>query len=153
VGWEVLLFLAGLFMVIGGIEASGLLDWLMTPVKGVIWRGELFAALTMLWMGAILSSLGGAVPATMALIPVAQALIELGRFGPSIWWGLASGVGLGANGTLVGGAANALSASLLSRSHGSITFKDWLKKCAPVAIASWVLASFFLWVSIVQLLC
>lgn len=146
VEWEVLLFFAGLFIVIRGIEVSGLLDWLMTPVKGVVWRGELFAALLMLWIGAILSSLGGSVPVTMALIPIGQTLIKLGHFGPSIWWGLALGVGLGANGTLIGGAANVVSASMLSRSHGSVTFKDWLRKCTPVAVASWVLASFFLWV-------
>ncbi|MGC8963596.1 MAG: ArsB/NhaD family transporter [Candidatus Bipolaricaulaceae bacterium] len=146
VEWEVLLFFAGLFIVIRGIEVSGLLEWLMTPVRGVVSGGEFFAALVMLWIGAILSSFGGSVPVTMALIPIGQALIRLGNFGPSIWWGLALGVGLGANGTLIGGAANVVGASLLARSHGSITFRDWLRKCSPVAIISWVLASLFLWV-------
>ncbi|MCS7240229.1 MAG: ArsB/NhaD family transporter [Candidatus Bipolaricaulota bacterium] len=145
VEWEVLLFFAGLFVVIQGVEASGLLEWLMTPVKGLIGRGEFFAALTMLWIGALLSSLGGSVPVTMALIPVVQTLIKLGGFGTSLWWGLALGVGLGANGTLIGGAANVLSASLLARTHGSIAFKDWFRQCTPVAVVSWVLASFFLW--------
>lgn len=146
VEWEVLLFFAGLFIVIRGIEVSGLLEWLMTPLKGVAGKGEFFVALVMLWIGAFLSSLGGSVPVTVALVPIVQTLIKVGGLGTTPWWGLALGVGLGANGTLIGGAANVLSASLLARTQRSLTFKDWLRQCTPVAVVSWVLASFFLWV-------
>jgi Na+/H+ antiporter NhaD/arsenite permease-like protein len=146
--WNVLLFFAALFVLVGGLEAAGVLGVLadlVTQLQGIppVWFG-----LAMIWIIALLSALVDNIPITIALIPVIQQLGQNGMDVAPLWWALAFGAGLGGNGTIVGSTANIIVVSLSERTHTPITSKLWNKRGLPVMLATCAVISilYALWV-------
>lgn len=145
VEWDALIFLSGLFIVIHGLEAAGVLGWLATQLSGLTRYGEVILALAILWMSTIFASFGGAIPAVLAFIPLVRQLA--GQISPSVWWALALGAGLGGNVTPMGTAAGVVISSFAERVNAPLTFRYWVKRGTPIAFISLVLASLLLWMS------
>ena len=72
--WGVLLFFAALFVITGGLEATGVLRMLADIVAGPAQTNLLGASLLLLWLAAIVSAVVDNIPFTIALIPVIQEL-------------------------------------------------------------------------------
>lgn len=136
VEWPVLLFFSGLFVLIGGIKATGILSWLAGRYVLLSEYNLVASRLFLLWCSAILSGILGAVPFTIVMIPIIQSVVGLGADTSSLWWILALGVGLGGNSTPVGTAAGVLGMSLSEKSRSPIDFKIWLKSGTIVMLAS-----------------
>ncbi len=134
--WGVLLFFTALFVMVGGLESSGVLQWLADRIAAFQGVPPLLFGLLVIWVIALLSALVDNIPITIALIPVIQ---ELGRNGVDIaplWWALAFGAGLGGNGTIVGSTANIIVATLSERTRTPITSKLWNKRGLPVMLGT-----------------
>ena len=58
-----------------------------------------------------------------------------------MWWGLALAVCLGGNGSLVGAAANLVTAGLAEKAGQKVTFGDFLRYGLPVTVGSMFMAS------------
>jgi Na+/H+ antiporter NhaD/arsenite permease-like protein len=135
--WNVLLFFAALFVMVGGLESAGVLRWfseLVLQVQGNV--SPVMFGLVIIWVIALLSALVDNIPITIALIPV---ILQLGQDGVNIaplWWALAFGAGLGGNGTIVGSTANIIVASLSERTRTPITSQLWVKRGLPVTLAT-----------------
>lgn len=139
--WSVLGFFVALFVLVGGLEASGVLEALAHLIAGVADLPPLVLGLGVLWMVAALSAVVDNIPITIALIPV---LHELGAKGVNIeplWWALAFGAGLGGNATIIGSTANVVVASLSERTHSPITSRLWSKSGLPVMLVTCIVAS------------
>ena len=111
--WGVLLFFTALFVMVGGLESSGVLQWLADRIAAFQGIPPVWFGLLVIWVIALLSALVDNIPITIALIPVIQ---QLGRNGVDIaplWWALAFGAGLGGNGTIVGSTTNIIVANSL----------------------------------------
>jgi len=72
--WDVLLFFAALFVVVGGLEAAGLLRVVGQAVLGLTDLGMLPVSLMVLWGSALLSGIISNVPLTIAVCPVIASL-------------------------------------------------------------------------------
>jgi Na+/H+ antiporter NhaD/arsenite permease-like protein len=139
--WNVLLFFTALFVMIGGLEAAGVLDAITKLITSLHGIPPLAFGLAVIWIIALLSALVDNIPITIALIPVIQ---ELGRRGMDIaplWWALAFGAGLGGNGTIVGSTANIIVVSLSERTRTPISAKLWNKRGFPVMLVTCILIS------------
>jgi len=139
--WSVLIFFAALFVMVGGLEAAGVLSYLaglLAKAKGMppIWFG-----IALLWVVALLSAVVYNVPITMALIPVIKGLGGAGMTIAPLWWALAFGVGFGGNGTIIGATANIVVASLSERTRTPITSALWNKRGLPVMLVTCTVAS------------
>lgn len=141
VEWSVLVFFAALFVLIGGLEASGVLHKAASLLVGLAQNTPLVASLGLLWSAAILSAVVDNIPFTIAMIPVIQDLGGLGLVVAPFWWALALGAGLGGNGTPIGATANVLTVTLSARTRTPITTKVWLRSGLPVTVATCVIAS------------
>lgn len=139
--WDVLLFFASLFVIIGGMEASGI----MHAVAGFVSQAKnlppVAFGLILLWSVAILSALVDNVPITIALIPVIQGLGAAGMNINPLWWALVFGAGLGGNGTIIGSTANMVVASVSEKTETPITPKIWNKRGLPVMLGTCFVAS------------
>ena len=139
--WDVLLFFASLFVIIGGLEASGV----MQSVAGFVAHAKnlppVVFGLILLWSVAILSALVDNVPITIALIPVIQGLGAAGMDINPLWWALVFGAGLGGNGTIIGSTANMVVASISEKTENPITPKIWNKRGLPVMLGTCLVAS------------
>lgn len=141
VEWNVLLFFAALFALVGGLDASGVLQELAKGLTGFAQGNLLVAGLVVLWASAILSAIVDNIPFTIVMIPV---LLDLGTAGVNttpLWWALALGAGFGGNGTPVGSTAGVIVVSLSAKTKRPITTLTWLRSGLPVMLVTCLVAT------------
>ena len=147
-----LIFFISLFVVIGGVEHSGLLEVIGDQFRDVIAEHPKRAALQLLWIAAIFSALIDNIPFTAAMIPVLSGLQQDGINVSVLWWALAMGVGMGGNGSHIGSTANVYIVTIserLARQTGNpelaITPMLWIRKGTPVMLLTLIVCSLFIW--------
>lgn len=147
-----LMFFLGLFIVIGGVEHSRLLEYLGTFITPFVEADLLTATLVLMWAGAFLSAAIDNIPFTAAMIPIILGMEQQGINVTPLWWGLAMGVGLGGNGTHIGSTANVFIVTIserLAREQSdpslAITPLVWFRTGTPMMLLSLVVASALFW--------
>jgi len=141
VQWDVLLFFAALFVIIGGMRSAGVFNEFVYVASQIKNLPNVLIGLILLWVVAILSAVVDNVPITMALIPVIQGLESAGVNTTPLWWALVFGAGFGGNGTIIGSTANIVVASLSEKTHNPITPIIWNKRGLPVMLGTTFIAS------------
>jgi Na+/H+ antiporter NhaD/arsenite permease-like protein len=160
VEWPTIFFFVGLFILVGGIEQTGLLERIAHRTVDLTNGNMLLTALALLWLAGIASALIDNIPAVATLIPLTFAVARLMR--PELaalddhalamhadivplWWALALGACLGGNGTLVGASANVVAVGIAERRGHRIGFRGFTRVGAPMAVASLMVSSVYLW--------
>jgi Na+/H+ antiporter NhaD/arsenite permease-like protein len=114
VGFKDLAFFALLFVLVGGVHASGALDFVTDKIIMIAGDSKLLQCMVLMWLAAALTALLNAGPATALMLPI---LIDL-RPGPPhhlLWWALSLGVCAGSSATLVGATAGPTAATIVER--------------------------------------
>lgn len=147
--WSVLLFFAGLFIIVGGVENSGLLDLMGLELADIAQDPEnlLMTALVIMWVSAFLSAIVDNIPFTVTMIPIIAHLETQGVDVMPLWWALALGVGLGGNGSHIGSTANVICVAEAERigiAEYRITPMYWLRKGTPVMLSTLIVSSLLL---------
>ncbi|UCC54701.1 MAG: ArsB/NhaD family transporter [Anaerolineaceae bacterium] len=150
VEWVVLIFFAALFVMVGGLEAAGVMERLSQLIIQASDAHPILLSVGMIWSVAIMSALVDNIPITIALIPVIRNLGAEGLDVTPLWWALVFGAGFGGNGTIIGSTANIVVVSLSEKTRSPITSAMWNRRGLPVMIlacivASVLLAIFFPW--------
>jgi len=146
VDWSILLFFASLFVIVGGVEAAGLLEVIGSRFAEAARDPNmlLLTALALMWIAAFLSALIDNIPFTVTMIPIIGALSAEGVDVYPLWWALAIGVALGGNGTHIGATANIVVVAQAERSglpDARITPLQWLRVGLPVMLSGLLVAS------------
>lgn len=139
--WSLLLFFAGLFVTVGGLEAAGVLGLLASVVAALAQANLLLASVSVLVGAALVSTVVNNVPLTIALIPVVAGVGDLGVATSPLWWALALGAGLGGNATIMGATPNMVAVALSQRTRVPITSRLWMRAGLPVMIVTCFVAS------------
>jgi Na+/H+ antiporter NhaD/arsenite permease-like protein len=134
--WSVLIFFAALFVMVGGLEAAGVLESLVGVLERASSIPPVLFGVIIIWVVAGLSAIVDNIPITIAMIPIIQGLGAAGMDIGPLWWALAFGAGFGGNGTLIGSTANIVVATLSEKTHSPITSKLWNKYGLPVMLAT-----------------
>jgi len=146
IDWPTLFFFIGMFIMIAGLQATGVIGVILNLLTSLTGSNVLFASMVIMWGAAILTMVTSAVPFVLAMIPVIGGLAAQGiQPIEPLWWSLALGACLGANGTMIGSAANMVVAGISNRSGHRITFGNFTRKGLPVAFVSLILASLYVW--------
>ena len=143
VEWSVLIFFSALFVMVGGLEATGVMEQLSRLLIRVSDMNPILLGVGMIWTVAVLSALVDNIPITIALIPVIQNLGAAGIDVDPLWWALVFGAGFGGNGTIIGSTANIVVVSLSEKTRTPITSALWNKRGLPVMILACGVASLF----------
>lgn len=146
IDWSTLFFFIGMFIMVAGLEATGVIEAIANLVVNLTSSHPLLTAMVVLWGSAFMTMILSAVPFVVATIPVIQSIAAQG-VGPvePLWWALSLGAALGANGTFIGSAANMVVIGISTRSGHPITFTNFTKKGLPITIVSLILASLYVW--------
>lgn len=139
--WSVLLFFAALFVVVGGLQAAGVLHGFVSALQSFSATAPLLLGLIVMWSVALISAVVDNIPITIAMIPV---LLELGSSGINatpLWWALALGAGLGGNGTIIGSTANVIVVSVSERTRTPITARLWNRRGLPIMLLTLIVAT------------
>jgi Na+/H+ antiporter NhaD/arsenite permease-like protein len=139
VDWALLLFFAGLFVVMAGVEESGLVTHLISTVEPWLSGGIGGQLGGLLGITAVLSNLVSNVPAVLLLRPMIEAHGNLAD-----WWVmLALSATFAGNLTLLGSVANLIVAGIARSAGHPIGFVDFLRVGVPLTLIT--LATAWLW--------
>jgi len=152
VEWSTIFFFIGLFIIIGGLEASGgiavMADWLLNVTNG----SESATAMVILWGSGILSGIIDNIPYTATMAPMLATIqTQMGvEYTTPLWWCLSLGACLGGNMTIIGAAANVIvSEASAARGH-KIEFMYYLKYGVLVTFISLALSSVYIYLTFLK---
>ena len=147
VEWTTLFFFAGLFILIDGLAATGIIsragEAIFTATGGNIKYTALFTVIS----STVFAPLLGAMPYTISFAKVLGELTNNipGNTDP-LWWALSMGACFGGNMTLLGSAANVVGANMAEKAGVPIKFMDFLKYGIIITTQSMILSLIYLMV-------
>ncbi len=133
---SVLGFFAALFVIVGGLEHAGVLEYLANFLVSGGAENIVMTAIIVLWASAVMSALVDNIPFTIAMIPMIAHLQAQGLEVNLLWWALVFGVGFGGNGSPIGSTANVIVVSKSEQTDNPITFKSWFKSGTSAMIVT-----------------
>ncbi|MDR2897938.1 MAG: citrate transporter [Spirochaetaceae bacterium] len=144
--WETILFLIGIFVVVGAIAETGLLMDFSAVLASFIGGNVLLGFVVILAVSVIISGFVDNVPYIIVMLPVAASIAEGMGLRPELYlFALLIGSCLGGNLTPFGASANVVAVGILKKEGVTLTFPGWLKIGLPFTVITTVAASVFLW--------
>lgn len=135
VDYKTLVFFIGLFMVVGGLEQTGILE-IIAGYIGEASHGNLrLMVAIILWVSAIASAFVDNIPFAATMIPVIKSLAaSQGVSLETLAWALSMGTDIGGSGTPIGASANVVGTSVAARNGYLIGWGKYCKSAAPATI-------------------
>ena len=144
VEWSTILFFIGLFVVVGGLNSTGVIAMLANGMLELVGDNEVLAIVLVLWASALISAFLDNIPFVATLIPMIQTMQQGGMDVLPLWWALSLGACLGGNGSLIGASANVVLAGVSAKNGYPITFMSYLKKGFPLMLLSIIICTVYL---------
>ncbi len=146
IDFETIGLLVGLFLMIGGISAQGVIDAaanLLAKMGG----GNVFVLYTVIvWASVIISAFIDNIPYVATMIPVIAGLAATLSVDPTpLYFGLLSGATLGGNMTPIGASANITGIGILRKAGYEVKNSDFFKIGIPFTLAAIVPAYIYIW--------
>jgi Na+/H+ antiporter NhaD/arsenite permease-like protein len=148
VEWGTLLFFAGLFIMVGALVKTGVVDKLAQAATEATGGNALLTVMLILGISAPVSGIIDNVPYVATMTPI---VAELASSIPdqaqqqALWWALALGGDLGGNLTAVGASANVVMLGIAGRTDTPISFWEFTRKGAAITVVSVALSAVYLW--------
>lgn len=134
VEWITLVFFAGLFVVVGALEHTGVFHAIAEWLKNLMGDDIKLGVLIVGFGSALISGFVDNIPYTISMSYVLRDLEQtLGPRMDSLWWALSIGACLGGNLTLIGASANVVTADIAARAGHPISFVTFLKYGTPIS--------------------
>ena len=148
VEWNTIFFFIGLFIIIGGLEASGGIKMMAEGLIDITNGNESLTAMIILWGSGILSGIIDNIPYTATMAPLIQQIQVIS--GPEaahpLWWCLSLGACLGGNMTIIGAAANVIVSETAAAKGVKIPFLYYLKYGVLITFISLILSSAYIYI-------
>lgn len=135
VDWVLLLFFASLFIVVGAIGHTGVLDFMFNlPLQD-----NLTGILSIHGISLVMSQILSNVPYTVLMLPLMHTADS-----QTLWLALASASTLAGNATILGAMANIIVIESADKLGVKITFREFLKSGILVTLATYAISLLFL---------
>ena len=147
VEWNTILFFIGLFIIIGGLEASGgiklMAQWILDVTQG----SQAAAGMLILWASGLISGVIDNIPYTATMSPM---LVEISKvmgaeYTHPLWWCLSLGACLGGNLTIIGAAANVVVSEQAAKDGHPISFMRFMKYGSVTVLISLILSTVYIY--------
>jgi Na+/H+ antiporter NhaD/arsenite permease-like protein len=141
IDWEVIVFFATLFIIIGALEVTGVIQSLANVIVSFAKGSALITKNVLLWTSSILSGFIDNVPFAASMVPLIKALA--GKVPVSLLsMGLITtfGTDVGGNLTPIGASPNVVGLSILRNAGIEVSWGEYIKKVAPITILEIILA-------------
>jgi len=135
IDWHTILFLAGLFIMVGGLEKTGVLSDVARGILSTSSGNAILLVSIILWTSAIFSAFLDNIPFAAAMIPVIREISQASS--PSLQtlsWTLALGTDVGGNATPIGASANVVGLAVAEKHAVHISWKDYCKVAFPAML-------------------
>ncbi|ARV57726.1 transporter [Nostocales cyanobacterium HT-58-2] len=160
VDWSTLIFFMSIFVLIGGLEKTGVINSLSGVLAAILGKNIVLGSLSLLFFVGILSSVVPNIPLVVGMVPLLKQYVVSvglvpaevlasdfqGQFPPEVlplFYAMMFGATLGGNGTLVGASSNIVAAGI-SEHHGRrISFKTFLHYGIPVMLLQLITSAIY----------
>jgi Na+/H+ antiporter NhaD/arsenite permease-like protein len=148
VEWETLVFFMGLFVMVGALVETGVIESFATWLADATGGDLSTSAFAILLVSMVASGIVDNIPYVATMSPVVASLVATYPSGQGevLWWSLAMGADLGGNATAVGASANVVVLGMAARYGSPISFWEFTKYGIVVVMASAIVSSAWLWV-------
>ena len=146
VEWNTIFFFIGLFIIIGGLEASGgiklMAEWIIKITNG----SQEAASMLILWASGIISGVIDNIPYTATMSPMIAEIQKTtgAEYTTPLWWCLSLGACLGGNMTIIGAAANVIVSENATREGHPISFLRFMKYGTIVVLISLLISTVYI---------
>jgi len=146
VEWSTLVFFAGLFVMVGGLVETGVVEDLSEWLAEITDGDLALTSMALLGGSAVLSAIVDNIPYVATMSPVVDGLSgTIPGDDHALWWSLAFGADLGGNATAVGASANVVMLGLAQRAGHRIGFWEFTKYGLVVTAVTVGLTAPYIW--------
>ena len=147
IDFSTIYLLIGLFTVIGGIKAVGIIDDVAAAISR-IGGSSLFLLYTVVVFGSVaISAFIDNIPYVATMLPVMQGVSAMIGIEPYLlYFGLLTGATLGGNLTPVGASANITAIGILEKNGEHVSFGDFARIGVPLTLTAVLAGYLFIWV-------
>ena len=147
---DTLLLLFGLFIVIAGVRAAGVIDAAAALFHAIAGEDPFRLYLLLVAVSVVLSAFIDNIPYVAAMLPVVQGIAGLMNNGAGMepyvfYFGLLTGATLGGNLTPIGASANIAAIGILRKNGEAVATKDFLRIGVPFTLAAVLAGAAYLW--------
>ena len=147
VDYKTLLFFTGLFVVVCGLEVTGILEIIAGGIDKLSGGNSVVMIVIILWISAIASAFIDNIPFAATMVPVIQSMAAAtGVPLATLAWTLALGTDIGGNATPIGASANVVGTSIATKNGYPITWGRYCKYNAPATIIALVVSMVMLYI-------
>lgn len=144
--WETILFLVGIFVVVGAVAQTGLLEDLSRALANFVNGNVLLGFIAIVLLSVLLSGFIDNVPYIIVMLPVAASLSSALNLKPELYmFGLLIGSCIGGNLTPFGASANVVAAGILKKRGEPMNFGRWIAVAGPFTVLTTLTAAVFIW--------
>ncbi len=147
VDYKTLLFFIGLFIVVGGLEQTGILEIIANFIADISGDNAMLMVAIVLWVSAIASAFVDNIPFAATMIPVIRSLSAAQGVDLAVLaWALSIGTDIGGSATPIGASANVVGISVAAKEGHLIGWGKYCKYAAPATVLVVLLAMVMIYV-------
>lgn len=140
VKWTIIMFFVGLFVLIGTVRETGLLDVLANQIYAVSGNDPMLAMALIIPFSFVTAGIVDNIPVAATMIPVVDTMIGKGLPAEPLWWSLIAACNLGGNPTPVGSIAAVIALHALEKERNvKIGWGEYLKVGGLITVLQIVL--------------
>lgn len=135
VDYKTVLFFIGLFVVVGGLEETGILKYIADFIGDISNGNAYIMVAIILWVSAIASAFVDNIPFAATMVPVIQSLsAATGVPIDTLAWTLSIGTDIGGSATPIGASANVVGTSVAAKNGYPVSWGRYCAKLAPATL-------------------
>jgi Na+/H+ antiporter NhaD/arsenite permease-like protein len=161
VDWGTLIFFMSFFVLIGGLEKTGVISGLSGVLSAILGTNILWGSVVLIFSVGLISSLVPNIPLVVAMVPLIKQYVVNVGLAPAevlqpgfegqfpdvvlpLFYAMMYGATLGGNGTLVGASSNIVATGIAEQHGRRITFRTFLRYGIPVMLAQLVVITVYM---------
>jgi Na+/H+ antiporter NhaD/arsenite permease-like protein len=142
IDWGTLFFLTSFYVVVGGLELSGVIASMATGIIGISSFNHAITPILGVWSSAIPSAIVDNIPMTLTLIPTMEHVSQITGFPLAVLgWAIVFGANLGGNLTPIGSASNIVALGILKKQGKTIGWSGWFRRFGPLVILQLIIST------------
>lgn len=148
VDYKTLLFFIGLFIVVSGLEETGILKYIADFISDISNGNIMLMVAIILWLSAIASAFVDNIPFAATMVPIIQSLapavVGAGADPNTLAWALSLGTDIGGSATPIGASANVVGTSVAAKNGYPISWGRYCAKLAPATVIVLAISTVYL---------
>lgn len=147
VDYKTLLFFIGLFIVVGGLEQTGILEIVAGVIGNISGGNTKLMIAIIIWISAVASAFVDNIPFAATMIPIIKTLaVTQGVDLETLAWALSMGTDIGGSATPIGASANVVGTSVAAKAGHPIGWGEYCKKAVPATVIVLVICTLYIFV-------